>query len=46
MGCSSTIAKSLNVSSDDGVAGDALVVDEEEDDIVTYRRRRRTVFLI
>jgi hypothetical protein len=27
-GCSSTIAKSLNVSSDDGMAGDTLAADE------------------
>jgi hypothetical protein len=37
-GCSSTTAKSLNVSSDDGVASDALAADEEED-IATYRQR-------
>jgi hypothetical protein len=40
-GCSSTTAKSLNVSSNDGVAGDALAAD----DIVTYRGRQRTVYL-
>jgi hypothetical protein len=45
-GCSSITAKLLNVSSDDGGAGDALATDEEEDDIVTYRRRRRAVCLI
>jgi hypothetical protein len=45
-GCSSITAKSLNVSSNDGVAGDALSADEEEDDIVTYRRRWRAVCLI
>jgi hypothetical protein len=45
-GYSSTTAKSLNVSSDDGVASDALVADEEEDGIVTYHRRWRTVCLI
>jgi hypothetical protein len=45
-GCSSITAKSLNVSSNDSVAGDALAADEEEDDIVTYRRRWRAVSLI
>jgi hypothetical protein len=37
-GCSSTTAKSLNVSSDDGVVGDALTSDKEED-IATYCQR-------
>jgi hypothetical protein len=45
LGCSSTTTNSLNVSSDDGVAGDALRADEEED-ITTYCRRRRVVCLI
>jgi hypothetical protein len=45
-GYSSTTAKSLNIDSDDGVAGDTLAADEEEDDIVTYRRRRHAVCLI
>jgi hypothetical protein len=45
-GCSYTTAKSLNVFSDDGVAGDALATDEEEVDIVTYRRRRRAICLL
>jgi hypothetical protein len=44
-GCNSTTAKSLKVSSDDGMAGDVLAADEEED-IATYYRRRRAVCLI
>jgi hypothetical protein len=35
-GYNSTTAKSLKVSSDDGVAGDALAVDEEEDIAMYY----------
>jgi hypothetical protein len=35
LGCKSITAKSLNVSSDDGSADDALAADEEED-IATY----------
>jgi hypothetical protein len=46
LGYSSTTSESLNIFSDDGVAGDVLAVDEEEDGIVTYRRRRHAVCLI
>jgi hypothetical protein len=46
LGCSSTTVESLNIFSDDGVAGDALAADEEEDGIITYCRRRRVVCLI
>jgi hypothetical protein len=44
-GCNSITAKSLNVSSDDGTAGDTLVADEEEN-IATYRLQRRAVCLM
>jgi hypothetical protein len=44
-GCNSTTAKSLKVSSDDDVAGDALTADKEEA-IATYCRWRHAVCLI
>jgi hypothetical protein len=45
LGCNSSAAKLLKVSSDDAPAGGVLIADEEEDDMVTYRRRRRAVCL-
>jgi hypothetical protein len=44
-GSNSITAKSLKVSSDNGVADDALAADKEEG-IGTYRRRRRAVCLM
>jgi hypothetical protein len=38
-GYNSTTAKSLEVSSDNELAGVALAAEAEEDDIATYRRR-------
>jgi uncharacterized protein with PIN domain len=45
LGCNSTTAKSLKVSSDDDSPNDVFTADEEKDDIATYRRRRRAVYL-
>jgi hypothetical protein len=44
-GCNSITAKSLNVSSDDDAADDALTADEEEG-IKMYRQRQRAVCLM
>jgi hypothetical protein len=43
LGCNSSAAKLLKVSSDDVPADGVSVADEEEDGITTYQRRRRVV---
>jgi hypothetical protein len=46
LGCSSTAATLLEVSSDDASVVGVVAADEEEDGMATYRRRRRAVCLM
>jgi hypothetical protein len=45
LGCNSTAAKSLKVSSDDDWPDGAFATDEEEEDIATYSQQRHAVCL-